>query len=584
MRAVNCIIALTGSQRFQWVNLQIQYLCTLLLRSEVEKRLGKLPKALGEIYQELYDHYVAKRSPEVLDLMKRTFSWLLVGQRKLKSAELVALVCSNDDSVERETLLEMCFNLVVYDKELDEFKFCHLSVQEYLEQRIEEFSMASLHDMAATTCLQIVQQRDERSYKGFDYARWYWPVHASFLGDNATAKTQQELSSFFKPNSEAFVRWANMMKDLLNYLESMGTKSLQEQMKRAISLPPHPLLVASTWGLLIQTQQMVCDIGNTDINSIKNSFGEDALQVSLSNGASSIPGYWSSSEHPDTVLQNNLEIFSILLEQGADVNADSGVQGCTPLLIASEMGQKEQVQKLLGKGADANGSRHARESPLYAASRKKHYEIMHALLDKGADVNRICSPVGNALQASSWKDSRETVQFLLENGADPNIDGRGFGTPLLGASVRGYDQIVRILLDNGADANAGGGHGSQKDIALRIASEEGHEQVALVLLNNGANANVGSDSIAKSALCAASAHGYQKIVRMLLDRGANLYTKGSYAALLIARRNGHEIIAQMLRDGGVHEDSEDNAVRDEIIAEFPPSMLREKLYYRCETD
>lgn len=80
------------------------------------------------------------------------------------------------------------------------------------------------------------------------------------------------------------------------------------------------------------------------------------------------------------------EIVEMLLDKGADVNAQSGNQG-SALRLASLLGYEKVVEMLLGKGADVNAQSKRFGSALQEASRNGHEVVVEILLDKGADVN-----------------------------------------------------------------------------------------------------------------------------------------------------------------------------------------------------
>ena len=63
------------------------------------------------------------------------------------------------------------------------------------------------------------------------------------------------------------------------------------------------------------------------------------------------------------------------------------------------------LKLLLEKGADVNAQGGEYGNALQAASYKGHSEIVKLLLEKGADVNAQGGEYGNALQAASYKGS-----------------------------------------------------------------------------------------------------------------------------------------------------------------------------------
>ena len=183
----------------------------------------------------------------------------------------------------------------------------------------------------------------------------------------------------------------------------------------------------------------------------------------------------------------------------------------SPLYYASLTGLIEPVRMLLEKGADVNAQGGDKGNALQAASANGHDQIVQQLLEKGADVNAQDGLYSNALQAASLRGHDQIVQQLLEKGADANAQGRLYGNALQAASANGHDQIVQQLLEKGADVNAQGGwHGN----ALQAASLEGHDQIVQQLLEKGADVNA-QGGLYGNALQAASIKGHDQIVQRL---------------------------------------------------------------------
>jgi ankyrin repeat protein len=74
--------------------------------------------------------------------------------------------------------------------------------------------------------------------------------------------------------------------------------------------------------------------------------------------------------------------------------------------------------------------------------------------DINADVNQACPEYFgmSALFVASQNGHIEIVRLLLEVGADVNAQNGKYGTALHGASSRWHMDVVRLLLDNGARA------------------------------------------------------------------------------------------------------------------------------------
>jgi hypothetical protein len=162
------------------------------------------------------------------------------------------------------------------------------------------------------------------------------------------------------------------------------------------------------------------------------------------------------NKHPQTSIQlviaslfGHDTVVQLMLEKGADVNAQGGYYG-NALQAASENGSGHVVKMLLDKGADVNAQSGEYSNALQAASVRGHGHVVKMLLDKGADVNAQDGYYGNALQAASDEGHGPVVKMLLDKGADVNAQGGRYGNALQAASFGGHEQVVKMLLDRGA--------------------------------------------------------------------------------------------------------------------------------------
>jgi ankyrin repeat protein len=97
------------------------------------------------------------------------------------------------------------------------------------------------------------------------------------------------------------------------------------------------------------------------------------------------------------------------------VNATDSSGGHS-LMNAVEHEQYEMAELLLDKGADVNAQGGIYGNPLQAASSGGHEQVVKLLLDKGANVNVEGGEYGNAPQAASARGHEQVVKLLLEHG------------------------------------------------------------------------------------------------------------------------------------------------------------------------
>lgn len=170
--------------------------------------------------------------------------------------------------------------------------------------------------------------------------------------------------------------------------------------------------------------------------------------------------------------RGHLDMIKLLLQHGADVNADTESKEFhlsrkaqyynkatpgTALQAAAFAGQIEAVDLLLHEGANENLQSGYYGTALQAAAAGGRHDVLELLLNRGAQVNPLCGFYGNALEAAASTGSEVTVRALLEAGANVNAAGGVFGHALQAAAWNGNPVIIKLLLDAGAEPDSKGG-------------------------------------------------------------------------------------------------------------------------------
>jgi ankyrin repeat protein len=234
----------------------------------------------------------------------------------------------------------------------------------------------------------------------------------------------------------------------------------------------------------------------------------------------------------------NIEIAGLLLEHGADLEAEWGDMGDKPLhqLSYGKYRSPEDgvsiAQLLLDRGADVNTRRKDHHTPLHYASFIGNIEIAGLLLDHGADLEAACRDTGEKPlhvvsygQYRSLEDGVKVAQLLLDRGADVNTRRKDHQTPLHVASFFGNIEIAGLLLEHGADLEAEWGDIGEKPLHQlsygQYRSLEDGVKVAQLLLDHGADVNTRRKDH-HTPLHYASHFGNIEIARLLLEHGADL--------------------------------------------------------------
>ena len=259
----------------------------------------------------------------------------------------------------------------------------------------------------------------------------------------------------------------------------------------------------------------------------------------------------------NAALKDDSTVVMRLLKEGANIDyADSGL-AYNALGAASSRGNLSMVSLLVEQGADINAKGGLSGNAVYLACRGKHMAVVDFLLEKGADVNaRLMNNQTPLLRACSyWANSLDAVQLLIEKAADVNLLNRSGETALFEPSRCGFKEILEILVQAGADINLQNQNGKT---ALFDASGMGHEEIVEILLLGGANVNL-QDKDGETALFGASRQGRKEIVEILVQGGAdiNLQNRNGKTALFDASGMGHEEIVEILLLGGANVNLQD---------------------------
>jgi ankyrin repeat protein len=184
----------------------------------------------------------------------------------------------------------------------------------------------------------------------------------------------------------------------------------------------------------------------------------------------------------EAVATRNLELITVILDAGADVNLPNEY-GEPPLLLAFT--NDKMVKLLISRGADVNFRRKDGTSLLASAPTKG---VLKQLLDAGASVDAADNRKQTPLHIACNDAKAQAVEILLKAGADVNAETEHGSTPLLEA-VCGKQKsrlpIVEALLAAGANINHLNKSGS--NVFLKAALQGASVEVVERLVQAGVN-------------------------------------------------------------------------------------------------
>ena len=157
------------------------------------------------------------------------------------------------------------------------------------------------------------------------------------------------------------------------------------------------------------------------------------------------------------------EVFSGLIEAGADVNAEMTVDGFrAPLLFFTvtwtglSPRAMDMTETLLAAGAHRRFERLGGASVLHVAAMGASPAVIPMLVNAGADIHARCEEGGTPLHSAAKSGKNpEMIRALLAAGAELHASGESGETPLHTAAGHNENrEVIDALVAAGADINA----------------------------------------------------------------------------------------------------------------------------------
>ncbi|XP_069499779.1 ankyrin repeat and SOCS box protein 14 [Ambystoma mexicanum] len=194
----------------------------------------------------------------------------------------------------------------------------------------------------------------------------------------------------------------------------------------------------------------------------------------------------------EAAIQFNKNVLEITLKASCpSVWERTTLSGETPLFLAVDQCQLENVNFLLHNGCNPDSKNEDGDSALVTAIRRGSYDIASLLINCNTNVNLRCVNERTALHEAARLGHKDIVQLLILSGADPDPHSSYGLTPLALAAQNGYIEIMEMLVRKGASVLS-----QASDCASIIfeAAAGGNPEAISLLLEYGADANVPKQS------------------------------------------------------------------------------------------
>jgi len=329
------------------------------------------------------------------------------------------------------------------DPYLRAVQFSHFSVKEFLtsprlatpnrDVSYYHIDLEAAHTIMAQACLSVLLRSDvhvdDDGIRGSSplakYAAEHWATHAQFK--NVSSYLRHPMECLFDVDRPYFASWLKLHDiDTPPPFESPFCSITRPTWKP----PAGPIYYAALCGfrdltehLIAKNPQGVKASGGYYMTSCVAALAGRYFQLAHllhCNGSSvNFRGHFCGNAplHSASYHGGYLNIICILLEYGADINAQNNV-GATPLRWATFSRNPELVCVLLEQGADPNISMHNGTTPLHRAVEMGSTQIVRLLLQRGADVDVVDEGGKTALRYAQEGGYNEIETLLLAHAAD----------------------------------------------------------------------------------------------------------------------------------------------------------------------
>lgn len=519
------------------------------------------------MYHEI-EQYKEDDDVTAYNIATTALTWLRCQARVLSPMEFVSAVnpAFPDFEAAKDEIIDVCYSLVDLQSGTGSFRFAHLSIKDFLDQREKAMGGYSSHAIVAKRCLEALvgnyaeQDRDML----WTYAVHHCWYHLSKVNERS-AQLQNKLDEFIiasEGQTSHLDRW-------VSEAESSQAQSELHSLLQDLN-PPNlrPLLAACVFG-----SESVIDRLNADSFDSVSDTGKTPLSLAAEYGHDSVVVKMIEKLHKLNINKFTVRAsFQLEDLQASRVRlyADTLVRlSATTNATAEELTDAERTLQR----PETLPERVQPATALQASIVSHDLKTAHLLIDKGAQLSLNGGYLGDAVQAAVLAGDLAGVRFLLDRNLEPNCQGGFFGCPLAAAAHFGHQEIVELLIQCGAEATMAGGHygsvlmaavhcGKAKIIEglldcpsfvtdpgllnretlfgtpLQRAAAQNHMAIVQTLLDHGAEINAAS-KLYETVLQPPSRLGHLHMVDYLITRGASVEHVSSRACEALLRQASH---------------------------------------------
>jgi ankyrin repeat protein len=220
-------------------------------------------------------------------------------------------------------------------------------------------------------------------------------------------------------------------------------------------------------------------------------------------------------------------IIEVLVDHGAQLNVNRGVDGWSPLYTAAYQGVLETVELFIQNKAPLDSQNSEGWTSLHAAAEQGHLDVVTCLVKNKVKINIQNNQGVTPLYCAVNSNRGDIVTYLLKHGADTNAGKKGGWKPLHAAARKASADIVKQLIEFGADVDEANDEvkGYTPAMIAIARGKSGAQILETIVAEGGAIDKAASNG--STCLHLAAYWGYLDLVKVLVDKGAKLDLKNT---------------------------------------------------------